>query len=228
MARRYPTFFPQRLSSRVPGMAYNGLVAMNGHCRAELGALVALDADGILDDQSIADAGSTTTFAATYIRPVGNTPGVMGRYGRNVTVVASGAATSTVTVHGRDYLGSKMSETLTLNGTNPVAGKKAFWDIDEIEWGATAATTIDVGWGNVLGLPFTFDALLTELKNDAVAANGGTFVRGLANNTASTATTADVRGTYAPSTVLPDGTNTFTIIYEARVGNLHGNAQYAA
>lgn len=227
MARRYATFFPQRLSSRVPNMALNAQVAMNGHCTAELGAPVALDADGILAAQSINAAIDVTSFAATYTRPVGNTPGSLGRYGRGVSIVLSGAGTPTVTIYGRDYLGSRMVEVLTGNGTNAVNGVKAFYDIDRITSTLVASTTIDIGWTNVLGLPFTFDALLQELKDDAVAANAGTFVRGLANGTAATGTNADVRGTYLPSTVLPNGSRTFTTVYTARVGNLHGNAQFA-
>src|SRR5262249_13373196 len=111
----------------VPEMAYAQDVGLDGICRVDLGAPVALNATGILSAQSIATAGSTTTFAATYATAMG-TPAVgLARYGRNLTVVASGTATSTVTVDGQDYLGQPVRETFTLNSGTPVAGVKAFW-----------------------------------------------------------------------------------------------------
>ena len=220
MANRLATFFPDRLSMFVPSMKYSCDVEHNAPFRAQLGAPVALDADGILNDQSIATAGETAVFQSTY------SESNMSTYGRNVTCVASGAATSNVTVHGFDYLGQPMTESMTLNGTTTVQGLKAFRRIEKVVFGATAATTIDVGWGNKLGLPYKFKALILELKNGVVAANAGTFVAGLATGTAATATNADTRGTYLPSTVLPDGANTFEVLYLADNDNLHGNAQF--
>jgi hypothetical protein len=66
-------------------------------------------------------------------------------FGRNITVVASGAATSNVTVYGKDYMGQPMTESFTLNGATPVVGRKAFKWVDRITAGITAATTINVG-----------------------------------------------------------------------------------
>jgi hypothetical protein len=219
MAIRYPTFFPRRASVAVRNMMGAGQVDTVGSFRAQFGAPIALDADGILDGQSIASAGSTTTLLRN---------DVPGRWGRNITVVASGAATSTVTINGFDYLNQRMTETLTLNGATAVQGAKCFSWVESVSFGSTAGTTIDVGWGNRFGLPFKGIAMQTELKNGAVSANGGTFVAGLANATTSTATNADTRGYYLPVTVVPDGTNTFDIIYVVDENNLHGNAPFAA
>lgn len=226
MTTQVATFFPQRVNNSVRRMRGVGAVLGLGTdiLAVNLGAPNALDADALLNDQSIASAGSTTTFDAAYTASEAQ----MGKFGRNVTCVASGAATSTVIVRGRDYLGQRMSETLTLNGTTTVQGVKAFRYIDSIEWGATASTTIDVGIGNVLGLPFKFKQLIAEMKNDVVSANAGTFVAGLANATTPTATNADVRGTYLPVTVIPNGTVVFELRYVVDTNNAHGNAQFFA
>lgn len=207
----------------VPSMKYAADVSEQGLCRVELGAPVALDADGILAAQSIATAGSTSTFASTY------SEAAMGRYGRNVTVIASGAATSTVTVNGYDYLGQPVRETLTLNGANTVNGVKTFYTITSVSFGATAATTINVGWGNALGLPYR--AAVTSIMAERVsgaAPTAGAIVAGAATATTQTATTADPRGTYTPhSGSLPDGTRTYDFAYFVDVDSLHGARHFA-
>jgi len=130
-------------------------------------------------------------------------------------------------VNGYDYLGQRLQENITANGTTIVNGVKAFQWIDNIVCGASAdVVTISVGWTNLFGLPYTFQHLIAEDKNYVVAANAGTFVAGLAEGTAATATNADPRGTYLPATVIPDGTNIFEVTYMVRRGNLHGNAQF--
>lgn len=222
MARRFASFFPQRINLRVPSMRGVGQMLGLGTdiIHADLGAPALADADGILDGVSIATAVDTTTFQATYSRAV------MGRYGRNVVVIASGAATSNVTVYGRDYLGQKVTESFTLNGANSVVGNKMFAYVDRITAGVTAGTTIDVGWGVRLGLPFKIKQLIAEMKNGAVAANAGAITVG--PDTAATSTSADPRGYYTPASVLPDGTNTFELRYIADNSNAHGVAQYAA
>lgn len=224
--RRYPSFFPQRVNVRVPAMAMSGMVTASGDDTmvAELGAPIALNNTGILAAQSVAAAGSATAFAAAYAP----TDAITGRWGRGLRVVLSGAGTGTLTVRGRDYLNQRMREDFALNGTTAVLGVKAFKYIDSITWPTVGAVTLDVGWTNLLGLPFRFRALLNEIKNGIVTANAGTFVAGLATATAATATNADVRGTYLPVTVIPDGTNTFEVRYFADNTNLHGNAQFFA
>lgn len=193
--------------------------------RVSLGAPIVADADGILNDQSIATAGSVSTFLTTL------TEAAMGPFGRNVTVVASGAATSTVTVIGRDYLGQAMRETLTLNGTTPVVSVKAFKWIDKIDFGATAATTIDVGFGARFGLPYNTVAVEREYANGVVAATG-TLTAGVRTDP-QTATTADPRGLYTPTTT-PNGST--VIEFDAQFSNfvnannrggLHGIPHFA-
>jgi hypothetical protein len=104
---------------------------------------------------------------------------------------------------------------------------KAFQWVDNIVCGAGADTvTIQVGYLSTFGFPYTFQALSVECKDYAVAANAGTFVTGLGEGVAQTATNGDARGTYTPATVVPDGVHIFEVTYWPRRGNLHGNAAF--
>ncbi len=215
------TFFPKRTNDHVPNMQYAADVHL-GKGGIVIPAMPAASADGILAAHDIATAGATDVLADTY------SDASMGKFGRNVKVVASGAATSKVTVHGRDYLGQLMSEELTLNGTTAVLGKKAFASVHAVEYGATAATTIDLGWGDVLGLPYKVIEVDHELVNGAVPSNAGTVIAGLANDTDATATNADTRGTYKPhSSVVPNGSREYKLTALWDDSNLHGNVQFA-
>jgi hypothetical protein len=149
-------------------------------------------------------------------------------WGRNLTVVASNTNARVLTVTGYDYLGSKLVENITINGTTTVQGLKAFQWVESISISSdTDTTTVNIGWGNKFGLPYKGVAMDVETKNGAIAANAGTFVAGLVDATAETATNADVRGTYLPVTVIPDGTNTFEMWYITNRVNLHGQARFA-
>lgn len=228
MPRRYASYYPQRINLRVPNMAYAAGAESDDIMTAEFGAPIAFDtiatAGTFLTLQSIATAGSTTVFNAAYTASEAQ----MGRWGRCIQVVASAAATSSVTITGRDYLNQRMTETLTLNGATAVLGQKAFRYVDAISWNATAGVTINVGISNGFGLPYKFKALVSEVKNGAPSANAGAITNALATGTPSTATTADVRGRYTPATVVPNGTNTFEVRFIVDTSNLHGNAQFAA
>lgn len=215
-----PDFIQRRTNDYVTNMAYAADAVHGAPTRLELGVPDTADANGILAAQSIAAAGSTTTFASTYSHDV------MGKYGRNVQIVASGAATSTVTITGYDYLGQPITETLTLNGATPVLGKKAFRFITDVAWGLTAATTIDVGWGNGLGVPYCVQKLIAEIIDNVEAASAGTVVVGAATQTA---TSADPRGLWTPhSSLVPDGSRDYTLIALLKDGDLHGSAHYSA
>jgi hypothetical protein len=122
-----------------------------------------------------------------------------------------------------------MREDFTLNGTTAVLGLKAFRYVDSITpVTGTASTTVALTVVNLMGLPHKLQSVDQEMKNGVLTANAGTFVAGLLNATTPTATNADVRGTYLPVTVLPDGTRTFELRYFADDTNLDGNAQFFA
>jgi hypothetical protein len=149
---------------------------------------------------------------------------------RNVTVTASAGADHVVTVTGTDVYDQPVVEAITANGTNTVAGKKAFKTVTNVDIAAGAAgDTLDLGWADVLGLPFRLDLaaeVVTEREDGAAAGSAGTFVAGLAPNTISTATTADVRGTYDPDSAC-DGAKSFDLLIQTFNPTDIGNAQYA-
>lgn len=213
------SFFPRRTNQYVPNMQYAADVRKGGNGKIKIPALAAAAAAGILSAQSIAIAGNTSAFLIAF------TEAQMGRFGRNVTVAASGAATSKVTVHGMDYLGQPMSEELTLAGAAAVAGKKTFRWIDRVDFGATAGTTINLGYGDVLGLPYKLIDNYTEIVDGVEATDAGTIVAG--SKAAQSATSAEPRGTYKPHTNnVPNGARVYELYGLFDDTNLHGNAHY--
>lgn len=222
MPRRQGQFYPQRVNQRVSNMAYTAGVDNGDIVHVQFGAPLALNNTLIVAAQSAAAAGTVAPTAA-----YAGSEAQMGRFGRGLRLIASGAYTGVITITGRDYLGQRMIETITANGATQVLGVKAFRYVDTVSWVTTGAITFDVGVTNLFGLPYKFEQLIAETKNGVVSANAGTFVAGLANATTATATNADVRGTYLPVTVIPDGTNTFELRYIADTSNLHGNRQFA-
>lgn len=224
MARRYASFFPQRVNMFVSraSIGSHGADRSPHIATFDFGVPDALDADAYLAAQSIATAGRTSTFTSAYVA----TEAQMGKWGRNVTVVASGAATSVVRIVGRDYLGAPTREHLTLNGATTVQGVRAFRYIDTIDWDATAGTTINVGVGNYLGIPYKSFMMVAEIKNNAIAANAGTFVGGLAIPGTSNFTSIDPRGLYLPVTVIPNGVVRFEIRCITDPQYLYGSQQY--
>lgn len=224
MARRMPSYFPTRINLAVRSKTYTGNIEGAGIVYADLGAPVALGST-IGSAQSIAAAG---TFAVNGTIDQSDAR-IMGRFGRAVSIVASGTATEVITINGRDYLGQPMKESITLNSGTAVLGNKAFRYVDSFTVPTgTGGINLTITTNNKFGVPHKFVALVHERKDGITAANAGVFVVGLANATAATATNADVRGTYLPATVLPDGVRQFELRYIADETNLDGNAQFNA
>lgn len=219
MAVQVATPGMRRVNYRVPDLSFAADVGVDGITTVDIPALPAASATAVLSAQSIATAGSAGPAASF------NPATMMGRYGRNLTVVASGAATSNVTVTGADYLGQIMKESFTLNGSTPVVGKKIFYDVTSVAFGATAATTINIGTGVKLGIPYKAlgTGLLSELTSDATPA-AGTLVAGVA---AQTLTSDDPRGSYAPASA-PDGARYYRFTHVVDRSNLHGAAHVIA
>jgi len=220
-----PSFFPPRISQYVPAMRYFAAVNDIGDTRITFGAPMVAAATGVLAPTSIAVAGSVG--ASGMLKPESDLP-----YGRTIQVQASGAATSTVTIDGYDYLGQAMTEVLTLNGATAVQGNKAFKRARLITWGATAGTTITVGPGTRLGLPFKALKVLSEEFAQAPVATLGTLTAPFLG--VATATSVDPRGLYTPTSAL-NGTSELTATFmfnnqvnAANEGGLHGMPHYAA
>ena len=211
--------YPENVKLYVPDMAYAADVRYGGMGTVNIEALVTADADGILDGETIATAVDTTTFNALY------SDSVMGKFGRNVTVVSDGAATTTVTITGKDYLNQPLVETLTLNGTTAVLGSKMFKRVDNVVAAITAARSVDVGWGNKLGLPYKVEAMMLETVSGVVPANAGAMTAG--SVATASATSSDARGFYAPhANFVPNGTRTYELSCKLDQDNLHGIVQY--
>lgn len=216
---QYPDHFPRRANMHVKDMQYSADVDTNGFVRMELGQPVAASTTGIMDAVSIASALVRSSAGLE------DHEGKMGRYGRNVTIALSGAGTPTITVYGIDYLGQPMAETFTAAGASAVAGKKAFKEVQGVTSGAVAATTLNIGFGNVLGLPYAIGQI-TDAYVDNVAPSAGTAV--VAIQIAQTATTGDPRGTYTPASgVLPDGSRDIVLVGFAIEGDYHGLPHFA-
>lgn len=155
---------------------------------------VALDADGIAAAQAVAGAADLTLNGAL---ASGGT--VTLDVPRTVEIDSSNAGdtTQTATVYGTDVYGAPMTETIAFNGTTAVAGQKAFKTVTRVAVSAAMTGNANVGTTNVFGLPFRVDS-----RNYIQTAWNGAFVTtgtfAAADTTSpATATTNDVRGTYA-------------------------------
>ena len=151
---------------------------------------------------------------------------------RNAQIVSSTTdTTQTITLRGFDEYGVAMSEILTLNGTTPVLGKKAFKSIVSYQASLTLAGNLSIGSGLVYGLPLYLPAqtgtgvgnILKE-SQDGATPTAGTFVGGVL--TLATGTTGDVRGTVQPN-VTPDGTKVYSVYMFASDTTFLGVPQFA-
>lgn len=126
---------------------------------------------------------------------------------RNIRVSSNANDTSgTYTVRGYDIYGFPLTETITgANGTSGTAsiasGVKAFKYIASVTPASTVNSTgVTIGTGDVIGLPLRADRfselLVTQGNTSIVASTGFTA----AVTTTATATSGDVRGTYALQT----------------------------
>lgn len=159
--------------------------------------------------QAVAAAGNATINGASATGGVATFD-----YARTVNVDSTNAGdtTQTVTVTGTDYWGQAQTETIALNGTTLVAGQKSFKTITAVAVSALLTGNLTVGNEDVFGLPYRVtDAgyLLRTGWAGALADDAGTFAAADTTSPA-TATTNDVRGTYAPSSAA-DGTRRLVI-----------------
>lgn len=185
-------------------------------CALNLGSPGTADADGYCASQAVSSG-----VAAVLDGALASTADA--RYGRNV--VAAWTTSAVITVTGKDYLGRTVVEQ-SASGTS-LAGKKAFKTITSVTFNASV-TGATVGTGDVLGLPvFLPNAshILREME-DGATATSGTTVAGLVLGTKSTATTADVRGTYDPNSAC-DGSKGFVLMCFLGDPEYLGNPQYA-
>jgi hypothetical protein len=188
-----------------------------------LGAPDALVTNGVMAAQNITAAGALTINGS-----LAEDGEVVLDVPRNLIADSGGADTAVITVTGTDEYGEAMEETLTLNGTTAVSGKKAFKKVTALEADGAIANSAFIGTGDVLGLPFFLPSagyVLKELEN-GTAATAGTFVAGFRTAGGHAATSADVRGTYDPNSAA-DGDKVFQLIVCLPDGGERGVDQYA-
>ena len=161
---------------------------------------VALSATAVAAAQAVAAAGNLTINGASASGGVATLD-----VPRCVSIVSSSAGdtTQTATVTGTDAYGIPMTETITFNGTTTVNGQKAFRTVTRVAISAALAGNASVGSTDIFGIPYRTNSrnyLLTAWNGAFVTT--GTFAAADATSPA-TATTDDVRGTYA----VPDAAN---------------------
>lgn len=195
------------------------------------GGTITGSADGLLNYIPYGQAGTVRLWH----------PGAL--LGRAVSITSSTAqVASNFTVRGFDIYGFPMTETIALTSSitaGTTAGKKAFKYILSVTPDTTDATnSYSVGTTDVIGLPIRSDHFNVGFEEDvslmmnnaAIAATTGYTA---ADPSAATATTGDVRGTYALQTA-SNGTLLFMASQSPRLGalanpvtGLFGVTQYA-
>jgi len=215
------TNFPRRINAYVPAMAYSADVNYNGETRVNFGAPAAATTTAILNAGSMTGVTSIDLSSAS----------IADAYGRCIQVAASGANATVVTINGWDYLGQPFAESLTLNGATPGGGNKAFKSFSNVTITA-AATTLSIGTGVKLGLPYKAIRAVYEIGNGALAAAGSLQAPSVVDP--ATATTTDPRGLYTTTTTM-NGANIISAAFNmlndvntANNGGLHGIRQAAA
>lgn len=234
--KRTPKYTPRRLNRYVPAMAYSADVILGGPHEVRFGPMAIADTNVLLAGVALTAATAYSTIANdgnvdpvndSYAEEFPHGPG----FGRCLQIAFAAVNAGTVTIRGRDYLGQPVTETLTANGITPVIGVKAFKWVDSVT--ASIAGSIDLGTTDKLGLPYATQNILGEQADDARVATIGTFVSPSYTDP-QTATTADPRGTYDPTTTL-DGVKFLSaeiIVHNALNadgnGGLYGLAHYGA
>jgi hypothetical protein len=154
---------------------------------------------------------------------------------RAVRVHSGGDDTgATFTVNGFDIYGYPMTETITGGNNADANGKKAFKYILSITpAGTLSGSAVTAGTTDIIGLPLRADYVnQTELSVNGAWVTASTGFTAAVTTTPS-ATTGDVRGTYALQTASTGGTNRLGFYITPLVANLStatglfGPTQYA-
>lgn len=227
MAHVEPDNFQFGINYRVPNLKYAADVVLEGPYKFNIGVLAAKSATFFGNAVQMVNGSAVTVSAANgNLLNGGIEPA---RYGRGIVLVASSTNTRTFVVTGYDYLGQLMVWSGALNSGTPVASAKAFKRITSIVIAsASDTTTVNIGQTDVLGLPYRGSFAYGVAVDEGAPTGAGTFVAGLADASAPSATNADVRGTWTPNASdIPNGTKKLQLVYEPDREDLHGQAQYA-
>ena len=199
---------PQSQGWAGPGQVYEGVGPLG---RVYIFDVVpaTLSATAVCAAQAVAAAGNATINGAS---ASGGTATL--DCARIVSIVSSSASdtTQTVTITGTDYWGQAQTQRLTITGTTTVNSTKTFKKVTAVYVSAALVGNLSVGSGDVFGLPYKVtDAgyLLRTGWAGAVADNAGTFTA--ADTATASATTGDVRGTFAPTGSASNGARRLVI-----------------
>jgi len=160
---------------------------------------------------------------------------------RAVSITAAASATyTTATVTGYDIYGYPMTENITVTAGSTVSGKKAFKYIRAVVLsGGTADTThaYSVGTTDIYGFPIRSDYFSDVLVNYSASLNPAVITANTGYTaavlTTPSATTGDVRGTYALQTAASTGANRLMVRQSPQAYNvgsasgLFGPTQYS-
>lgn len=133
----------------------------------------------------------------------------------------AGDTTQTITTRGYDIYTQPMSETVTLNGTSVVTGKKAFKYIASVTASAVMTGNLSVGTSDTFGINMRSDFweyMQVYMAGAFVSANTG-WTAG--DQAVVLATTGDVRGTYLVQTA-SDGTRRLAMFMTLPLYNVIG------
>lgn len=196
--------------------------------KIDLGAPLTLDVNALIVAATSTELPDTETV--TYTFPVSsaspqdgaNLTGIMD-VPRNITATTthgSSVVAMTILVTGTDTYGEAMSELVTVaaTGTSQVdQTAKAFKTVTTIAITAAAdaeANTLNMGFGDILGLPFKLEGeydVVTQYADTTEEKLASVFVAADATATATT-TTGDVRGTVTPDTATDGSVNYYVLM----------------
>ena len=133
------------------------------------------------------------------------------------------------TITGFDQYGQKMTQTIAGPNNNTVNTSKAFNSVLSIVPNTTDGThNVTAGTADIFGLPWLCakpEYVMSLKWNGQITQDGGVFTPGDTTSPA-TASTGDVRGTYAPSSA-SNGTKRLTLIFHMDGTQLGVNATRA-
>lgn len=165
---------------------------------------ITLDRDGFCAAQTTAGAADLSLNGALVTNGVGviDVPRAVGVYS------AGNLSAITFTVYGYDAYNQPVREAITGPNATTANGKKAFARITRVAASAAVGTNVEVGTIDIFGLPvrITSTSAVVHVGWAALTRDTGTLTA--ADDTTATATTGDVRGTYAPSSAANGTTRT--------------------
>lgn len=185
-----------------------------------------LSSNAISTSQTVSGAGNLTITGALASGGVATMD-----VPRSVSVTSSSSTdtTQTATFTGGDVYGITVVETVSLNGTNTVAGLKAFKTVSRVAMNAACTGNITAGSGDKFGIPYRINKKGSMQAFWDATWNNGSGTTTIGSTATATATTGDVRGTYLPATA-SDGARTLALwVYMDDVDSnngLYGVDQY--